>query len=129
MLMEMLFMPAPRDRNSSASQSRWRRKGSAHHATRSRRRVMRRKTIEVGIDIGPADDRASDDVGSDAGVGGAVAAIAERNEAMWHARDRADDRQAGGRLAERAGPGIVDRGIEVGETGDAACVATSQSCG
>ena len=39
-----------------------------------------RKTIEVGVDVGPADDGAGNDVGGDGGVGRAVAAVTERDK-------------------------------------------------
>src|SRR5436190_16259386 len=71
------------------------------------------KPIEIGIDVGPAEDRAGNDVGGDGGVGRAVAAIAERDPAPRHVRDRTDDRQAGRGFAEGTGPGEYDGGVEL----------------
>ena len=54
------------------------------------------KMIEVGVDIGPTDDRADDHIPRNGGIGRAVAAVAERDPAVRHP----------GHLSKRAFPRI-----------------------
>src|SRR3954463_12790168 len=72
-----------------------------------------REAIEIGVDIATASNLPGDNVRREGSIGGAVATVSKGDPAVRHPGDLPDDRQAGGRLAERPRPGKLDSRVEL----------------